>query len=185
MQFVPASLAGVFRVVFDPARDHRGYLSKPYEEKAFQAAGIDVTWRQIIFQFTEHHNTVKGLHIQSAPFLEAKLITPVVGEVLWISVDLRRDSPTFMKHEKFKMYPGGPAVFVPRGFAHGGLYISDNSMLMIAADNYHSEPHGVGIAWNDPEIGIEWPLIPGEPIVIKDQHRDNPPLAAVRDRLGL
>lgn len=185
MKFVSGETAGVFRVVFDPARDHRGYLSKPYEEKAFHAAGIDVTWRQLIFQSTDCRNTIKGFHIQADPFQEAKLITPVAGEVLWVSVDLRPGSSTFLKHEKFMLHPGAPAAFIPRGFAHGCLHLSDNTMLMIAADNYYSEPDGVGIAWNDPEIAVDWPLFPGEPIVIKDEHRDNPPLAVVRKRLGL
>ena len=186
MKISARALPGMYDVDFNVAVDHRGYLAKPFDDSPFRAAGIDVHWRQIITQFTERRNTVKGLHIQTDPFMEGKLVVPLAGEVLWISVDLRKNSPTFLRWEKTRLRPEDKrAVFVARGFAHGCLHLSDATQLLIAADSEHSDAHGVGIAWNDPEIGIDWPLIPGLPIVIKEEHRNNPPLSAVRRRLGL
>lgn len=179
------TLPGLYDVRFNPTVDHRGFLAKPYDELPFHKAGIDVVWRQILMQRTERRNTLKGLHIQTEPFTEAKLITPIEGRVLWVSVDLRKDSATFLRHEKTVLEPNGPALFAARGFAHGCLHLTDDTLLLIAADNSYSEEHGVGIAWNDPEIAIDWPLIEGLPLIIKAEHRDNPPFAIAQKRLKL
>ena len=179
------TLSGLYDVRFNPAIDHRGYLAKLYDAVPFQKAGIDVKWRQIIMQHTERRNTLKGLHIQNAPFTEAKLITPIKGLVLWVSVDLRKESATFLRHEKAVLEPGGAALFAARGFAHGCLHLTDDTLILIAADNDYSEGHGVGIAWNDLEIGIDWPLADGSPVIMKGEHRDNPSFAVARKKLQL
>lgn len=185
MQLSERPISGLFDVTFPPAVDHRGYLVKPYNEQEFKEAGIDVTWRQIIMQQTERKNTMKGLHIQMAPFTEGKLVVPVAGRVMWVSIDFRKNSPTFLKWEKTILEPGGPAWFAPRGMAHGCLHLTDNTLLLIAADNLHSEEHGVGIAWNDPDIAIDWPVDDAAALIMKDAHRQSPPFADVRQRLGL
>ena len=186
MKMIPRKLPGLMDVHYQPFTDHRGYLAKPFDDRPFHDAGIDAHWRQIVLQKTDHKNTIKGLHIQREPFDEAKLIVPLTGKVLWVNVDLRRNSPTFLKWESTLLEPGHDrALFIERGFCHGSLSLTDDALLLIMADNHYSPEHCVGFAWDDPEIGIEWPLIPGAPLVMSDDHRTNPLFAAVRGTLGL
>ena len=185
MNFEKRDLQGLANVHFNRVCDMRGYLEKPYDKILFEQAGISVEWRQLILQHTEKKNTIKGLHIQAAPFAEAKLITPLSGDVLWVCVDMRPQSDTYLRHCKTLLKLGGPALFAARGFAHGCIHLTDKTLLVISADNDYSEEHGIGIAWNDPTLGIDWPLLDGEPIVMKPEHRDNPSFADVRHRFEI
>ncbi|KIL97759.1 dTDP-4-dehydrorhamnose 3 5-epimerase [Paramagnetospirillum magnetotacticum MS-1] len=186
MRITERAIKGIFDVELDPAADHRGWLIKPFDARPFAAAGLTAEWRQVIVQFTEHKNTLKGLHHQAEPFLEAKLIAPIEGRCFWVSVDLRHESPTFGQW-------GGAvldadkrnSLYVSRGFAHGCLTLSDHVNLLICADNDYSPDHGVSIAWNDPTFAIDWPLLADTEVVMKAEHRDAPPFAAVRGKLGL
>ncbi|CAA7614509.1 dTDP-4-dehydrorhamnose 3,5-epimerase family protein [Magnetospirillum sp. SS-4] len=186
MRIAEREIKGMFDVEVDPAADHRGWLIKPFDARPFAAAGLTAEWRQVIVQYTEHRNTLKGLHHQADPFLEAKLIAPIEGRCFWVSVDLRPGSPTFGRWGGAVLDAAKRnSLYVARGFAHGCLTLTDRVNLLICADNDYSPDHGVSIAWNDPDFAIDWPLAPGEDVVMKDEHRAAPPFAALRDRLDL
>ena len=177
------SVQGLYDISFEPAEDHRGYLAKPFDEKPFVEAGIDVHWKQIILQYTKSKNTVKGFHIQRCPFTEAKLIIPVVGEFIWVSVDSRTESPTYGKLSETRMGPdSNSALFASRGFAHGFLNFEDDTQILIAADNDYSESHGDGFAWDDPDICYKWPVLSDCPVVMKDEHRNYGSFAKFMER---
>ena len=136
MRINQKSVQGLFDVSFEPAHDHRGYLAKPFDEKPFADAGIEVHWKQIIVQHTEKKNTVKGFHIQIQPFTEAKLIVPVYGEFIWVSVDVRSASPTYGKAFETRFFPGNnAALFASRGFAHGFFSFENDTKILIDRTN--------------------------------------------------
>ncbi len=186
LEFASKKLDGLVDVTFDPAVDHRGYLIKPYDEKPFKEKGINVDWKQILLQFTENINTVKGFHFQAAPFTEAKLITPINGKVIWVCVDVRPGSPTFGEVESTMLSSKrNSSLYACRGFAHANMNLTAEARIIIAADNHYSEAAGVGFAWDDPDIGFKWPLIEGEAVTMKEEHRDNPPFANIKNNINL
>ncbi len=184
MRFERRELPGLYAVVFDTVRDHRGSLAKPFEAGAFESEGLSMDWRQVIHSHTSARNTLRGLYVQRAPYQEAKLVAATRGEMYWVVVDVRKDSPTFGRWESTILTAdSNEALLIERGFAHGCLSLSDQVDLLLLADNDHSDSHSVGIAWNDSELGIDWPLQGGEPI-ISEAHGANPPFSDFKKRYG-
>jgi dTDP-4-dehydrorhamnose 3,5-epimerase len=104
--------------------------------------------------------------------------------MFWVSVDLRRGSTSFGRWQGFELSPeGNNALYVPAGFAHGCLSLTDDVNLMILADKDFSPAHGIGIVWNDSELGIDWPL-QGIKLLISDQHAAFEPFTRFRERYG-
>jgi len=166
MEFRPRTIDGVFDVIDDAFADERGFQTKPYEAEAFAARGFDWRWKQVIHNFTHRANTVRGLYVQRRPFTEGKLVACVQGAFFWVVVDLRRDSPTFGRWDGVRLEPAeGHALLIAPGFAHGCVSLCDEAALLLLADNIHAPDHGVAIAWNDPELGIEWPITVSKPII--------------------
>jgi dTDP-4-dehydrorhamnose 3,5-epimerase len=144
--------------------DARGFFFESYNENAMHDAGIRERFVQDNHSYSAK-NVIRGLHYQIRPHAQGKLVRVAVGEVFDVAVDLRRSSPTFGKWygvrlsgENFKM------LWIPPGFAHGFQALSDGAhVLYKATDFYHPECERT-LAWNDPEVGIDWPL-DGEPVV--------------------
>jgi dTDP-4-dehydrorhamnose 3,5-epimerase len=184
MEFRPHALEGVYEVHGAPFVDARGFQTKPYNHDDFAARGFDAHWRQVIYNHSDRANTVRGLYVQKKPFTEGKLTACVRGAVFWVVVDVRKGSPTFGKWAGVRLTPeSGCALLTAPGFAHGCLSLSDNSALLLLADNSHSPEHGVSIAWNDAAIGIEWPLQGAQPI-ISAAHASAMSFATFRSTVG-
>ena len=184
MQFEKRELRGLYTVIFDSVRDHRGSLAKPFEAGAFESEGLSMDWRQVIHSHTSSRNTLRGLYVQRAPFQEGKLVVATRGEMYWVVVDVRRDSPTFGRWESTVLSAASNrGLLIERGFAHGCLSLSDQVDLLLLADNDHSDSHSVGIAWNDPELAVDWPLN-GQAPIISEAHAANPPLSDFKERYG-
>ena len=140
--------------------DQRGYLAKHFEKEIFAAHGIQ-------FELTEEleskssQNTLRGLHFQRR-HSQDKLVRVLVGEVYDVAVDLRPDSPTFGKWQGFRLSADNRnMLYIPKQFAHGFLVLSQEAGLhYLCGDRYDPESES-GILWNDPELGIDWPLKPG------------------------
>lgn len=169
-------LLGLFDVVAPCLWDERGFLFKPYEAADFRAAGFEAPWQQIIHSHTIRSNTVRGLYVQPPPFTEGKLVACLRGEMWWVVVDLREGSDTFSEWEGVHLRQGD-TVLIERGFAHGCLSLSDDVDLLLLADNIHSNATYAGIAWNDPDLRIGWPLPKSDPI-ISEAHAAYPPFKA-------
>lgn len=152
--------------------DKRGFMLRIFDERLFQEAGLTVGAKQQSLSYTVSKNVARGLNIQLPPFVETKLITIVSGQMFWVSVDLRKKSPTFGKWDSVVLSRKGVnALYVVPGFAHGCYSLTDDCYVFFNVDNYHSDEYTKGIAWNDPDIAIDWPLISKETPIISDRHR--------------
>ena len=141
--------------------DSRGYFMETYNENDMKEAGVNITFVQDN-QSCSTKGVLRGLHFQKQ-YPQTKLVRVIKGEVYDVAVDLRKDSPTYGKYNGELLTEENKKQFlIPRGFAHGFLVLSDIAEFCYKCDDfYHPNDEG-GMAWNDPEIGIEWPELVGE-----------------------
>lgn len=183
MELRKRRLNGLYDVVVARLPDTRGVLHKPYESTGFAAArGADIKWEQVIYSHTAKANTLRGIYIQPDPHTEGKMVTCLRGRMWWLAVDLRRGSPTFGQWEGSDLSPGD-AILIDRGFAHGCVSLADDTDLLLMADNVHAHDKGIGIAWNDPELAVAWPLLDPNPLV-SDAHAAYRPFAEFKAKHG-
>ena len=164
MQIIKRKIKGLFEVIPSPNKDNRGFFMRTYDEAIFKEAGLNTKWIQESISHTEKKHTVRGLHVSLPPSLEGKTITAIKGMVLWVVVDVRKDSPTFGQWDSIVLSEEKcNTLYAESGFAHGCISLTDNCDLFLRADNvYH---HGTGILWNDNELNIDWKLGDEEPII--------------------
>ena len=150
--------------------DARGFFSETYNQRAFHAAGITDVWIQDNHSLSGPKGTVRGLHFQTAPFAQAKLVRVTRGAILDVAVDIRPDSPSFGTWVACEISAENHRqLWVPAGLAHGFLVLSESAEVLYKTTDYYSPPGERCIVWNDPELAIEWPLT-AEPVVsAKDQ----------------
>lgn len=178
MKIVPRRLAGTFDVVPDPRADERGYFMRWYDEAAFAQAGLPTHWVQANESGSRRH-VVRGLHFQRSPHAETKLVRAIAGRVFDAFVDLRRGSPTYGQWDAVELSAQARnAVLIPRGFAHGFCTLSDEAIVSYLVDNAYAPEAEGGLAWDDPDLGIAWPLAGAEAIV-SAKDRAWPRLAAI------
>jgi dTDP-4-dehydrorhamnose 3,5-epimerase len=157
-QFEPLAIPDVIRVT--PARhgDHRGFFSETYRASAFEAAGI----RDVFLQDNHSRSArgvLRGLHYQAPPKGQAKLVRVVHGEVFDVAVDFRVGSPTFGQWVGGALSgEDGVILYIPEGFAHGYVCLSEHADLVYKVSNEFDAELDGGIAWDDPVIGIRWPV---------------------------
>ncbi|WP_336488169.1 dTDP-4-dehydrorhamnose 3,5-epimerase [Methylobacterium nigriterrae] len=159
MQVVETEIPAVKRVVPRRFGDERGWFSETFRADILAQAGIDNAFVQDNQSFSAPAGTVRGLHFQVAPMAQAKLVRVLAGSILDVAVDLRRGSPTFGRHVAVRLdAQGGEQLFVPPGFAHGFCTLEPDTMVAYKVDAYYSPEHDRSLLWNDPEIGIAWPV---------------------------
>ena len=119
------------------------------------------------------YGVLRGLHFQKPPFEQAKLVRVVKGKVLDVAVDIREDSPTFGKHVSVELSEENKRqMFVPRGFAHGFVVLSEEAIFQYKCDNYYMPQAEGGILWNDPALNIDW-KIPMEDVILSEKDKNN------------
>jgi len=166
MEIIRGKLAGMYKILSNPHTDDRGMLARTYDRELYENHGLTAAWIQESFSHTARANTLRGLHVQLPPFTEGKLIHILRGTMRWVLVDLREESPTFGQWESIDLDGrSADGLYVERGFAHGCVSLSENCDLIIKSDNIYSEKNGVGIMYNDKELGIDWGITAGEPII--------------------
>ena len=153
-------------ILFTPKvfEDERGYFFEAYQEKLFREHAISTKFVQDN-QSRSQMGTLRGLHyqIQNA---QAKLLRVISGEIFDVAVDLRKSSPTFGKSVTFILSAkNNMQVFIPEGFAHGFYVLSDWAEILYKAGDYYNPQAERSIQWNDPDLGIAWPLKPGVPLI--------------------
>lgn len=159
--------------------DHRGFFSEVYNKKALAAAGIDIEFVQDNHSLSAERGVVRGLHFQLAPFAQDKLVRVVRGSVFDVAVDLRKGSPSYGKHVTAVLSAEAwNQILVPVGFAHGFMTLEPGTEVIYKVSNYYAPDHDRGILWNDPELGIAWPIGAGEAI-LSDKDRKQPRLAEI------
>ena len=162
-------LEGVSLLDIETFADHRGSLSRAYEAARIDGCDFDTTWRQAFVSRTEHRNTVRGLHYQFGDGAEAKLITPLSGELFWVSIDLREGSLTFGESVTVVLSrENGHALLVAPRFAHGCLSLTNDAEVFILSNINSAAEFAGGIHWNDPQLAIDWPALGGDPIISED-----------------
>ena len=165
--------------VFVPVRhgDRRGFFSEVYNRRVLEAAGVAVEFVQDNHSLSAERGTVRGLHFQVPPFAQAKLVRAVRGSVFDVALDIRRGSPTFGRHVSVILSAAeGNQVFVPAGFAHGLMTLEADTEVLYKVSDYYAPDHDRGILWNDPALGIDWPIAPPE-AVLSEKDRTQPGLA--------
>lgn len=156
--------------------DSRGYFFESFSRRKFEeATGIKVDFVQDN-ESRSSYGVVRGLHFQKSPYAQAKLVRVVRGRVRDIAVDLRPDSPTFGKYYAIELSEDDHRqFFIPKGFAHGFSVLSDDAVLQYKCDEYYAPESEGGIAWNDPDLDIDW-QIPEDKMIISPKDQNHPTL---------
>ncbi|MEL1246027.1 dTDP-4-dehydrorhamnose 3,5-epimerase [Flavobacterium sp. DGU11] len=163
MTFTPTKLEGCY--ILDPAiiKDERGYFMESFNESKFEAGTGTKTHFVQDNQSFSSRGVLRGLHYQTGEHAQAKLVRVLKGEVLDVAVDIRPGSPTFGQHEAVLLSGENQRqFFVPRGFAHGFLVLSETAVFFYKCDNFYNKESEGGIIYNDPSIGIEWGMPEGD-----------------------
>ncbi|MBB3905623.1 dTDP-4-dehydrorhamnose 3,5-epimerase [Methylobacterium brachythecii] len=163
MRVIETAIPEVKRVVPKRHGDDRGWFSEVFRADRLAEAGIDSVFVQDNQSFSVPAGTLRGLHFQTPPAAQAKLVRVLAGAILDVAVDIRRGSPTFGRYVAVRLdAENGEQLFVPHGFAHGFCTLEPNTMVAYKVDAYYSPAHDRAIAWNDPAIGIDWPVSEAE-----------------------
>lgn len=167
-------------LILEPAvyGDERGYFMESFSERDFVSqTGVEVRFVQDNESFSRR-GVLRGLHFQRAPHAQAKLVRVVRGRVLDVAVDIRPQSPTFGRYVAIELSAENHRqLFIPKGFAHGYFAMEDSVFQYKCDDYYHPECEG-GIAWNDPQIGIDWGTSESE-ITLSDKDKNRPKLSEI------
>jgi dTDP-4-dehydrorhamnose 3,5-epimerase len=159
MIFHKTSLQDAYLIELEKKGDDRGFFARTMCRNEFAAHGLDTEYVQQNTSFSANKGTLRGMHYQLPPFTEAKLVRCITGALVDIIVDLRRDSPSFMKHERFELTDRNRLeLYVPRGFAHAFQTISDDVEVSYLVSAPYTPSAERGVRYSDPRLGIEWPL---------------------------
>lgn len=159
MIFTELDLRGAFIVDIDPRKDDRGYFARIFCREEFSRHGLKFEAAQCNVSFNRRKGTLRGMHYQIPPKAEAKLVRCTRGAVQDVIVDLRDDSPTFRCWKAVKLTEhDSRMLYVPEGFAHGFQTLEDDSEVCYQMFESYSPEHARGVRWDDPALGIVWPL---------------------------
>ncbi|MBV8216078.1 MAG: dTDP-4-dehydrorhamnose 3,5-epimerase [Verrucomicrobia bacterium] len=159
MRFIATSLEGACIVEPEPHEDDRGLFARTFCEKEFHDQGLIVKFVQCNTSWNVRAGTIRGLHYQLAPLLEAKLVRCTAGSLWDVIVDLRPDSRTYLQHFGVKLTARNrKALYVPEMFAHGFQTLEDGTEVFYQMSEFYSPKVGRGLRFNDPKLGINWPL---------------------------
>ena len=160
MQYIETDIKGVYVIEPRVFNDARGYFMDAWKQTEFEEHIGKVQFIQDN-ESKSSYGVLRGLHYQKGAASQAKLVRVIKGRVLDVAVDIRRSSPTFGKHVMVELSEDNKRqFFIPRGFAHGFLVLSDEAIFIYKVDNPYAPQQDAGIRWNDPELGIEWPIDP-------------------------
>ncbi len=158
-EFRSLGLDGVLELTLRRYEDERGFFTETYNAATFAAKGIDTTFVQDNHSYSAKAGTLRGLHYQLPPRAQAKLVRVVRGRVFDVAVDLRRGSPTFAKWGGIELSAEkGNQILVPAGFAHGFVTLEPDTEVLYKVSDFYSPDHDRAIRFDDPEIGIDWPV---------------------------
>lgn len=157
MKIIQTTIKDVIILKRELMEDHRGWYSVIYNQDEFEKVGISSKFIQINHSYSKNKHTMRGLHFQASPYAQAKLIRCLQGKMVSVAVDLREDSPTFKQHVKVELSSENKLLmYVPKGFAHGVLTLSDTCELEYMVDNNYAKEHAKAIRYDDPVLNIDW-----------------------------
>ena len=162
MEYKKTAIEGVYVIEPRVFNDARGYFFEAWKQEEFEAHIGKVNFIQDN-ESKSSRGVLRGLHYQKGDFSQAKLVRVIKGRVLDVAVDIRKSSPTFGQHVMVELSENNKRqFFIPRGFAHGFLVMSDEAIFTYKVDNVYAPQAEAGIRWNDPALGIDWPIDPQE-----------------------
>jgi len=181
VKFIPQKIPDIVLIRPTILKDNRGYFTESYRQDLLE----DFIGYKINFVQDNESKSIKGvlrgLHYQLPPYNQAKLLRVIEGSVLDVAVDIRKSSPTFGQHVSLELNAQNKyQLFVPRGFAHGFVVLSNSATVAYKADNYYSPSHDRGIAFDDAKLAIDWQLL-AEELQLSDKDRTLPFLANAKD----
>ncbi len=159
MIFEPTDIADVFVVHQERIEDERGYFARDWCEAEFRAVGLTYKIEQINSAYTKQKGTIRGLHFQAPPHWETKIVRCVRGSAAVVAVDLRKKSPTYLKHAHVTLNAASAdAIYVPAGFAQGYQTLADETELLYLMSTSYRPELARGYRYDDPTFNIQWPL---------------------------
>lgn len=170
MEVIKTEIEGV--VIIEPRifKDERGYFYESFSQREFEERVCRTTFVQDN-QSKSSYGVVRGLHFQKSAYSQSKLVRCIKGAVLDVAVDIRKGSPTFGKHVAVELSEENHRqLFIPRGFAHGFAVLTPEAVFQYKCDNYYNKESEGAIAWNDPELAIDW-RIPADKVVLSDKDK--------------
>lgn len=157
MNLIKTELEGVYIIEPKVFGDYRGWFMESWSARDLAEQGINVAFVQDNQSFTAKKGTLRGIHFQQGPKAQAKLVRVVKGAVMDVAVDLRKGSPTYKRWIAVELSADNKKqLFIPKGFGHGFLTLTDDVEFVYKCDEYYSKEHDRGIRFNDPDIGVEW-----------------------------
>jgi len=159
MIFNPTPLAGSYLIHQEPILDNRGSFARSYCQDEFIAQGLNPFLVQCNISFNKVLGTLRGMHYQKAPYVEAKLVRCTQGSIYDVIIDLRPESKTFKQYFGAELSAQNRnAIYVPPGFAHGFITLQDNTEVLYQMSEFFHQECAAGVRWNDPIFAIKWPL---------------------------
>ena len=178
MNVIKTAIDGVF--ILEPRlfEDARGYFFESFNQREFEEKVAPVVFVQDN-ESKSSYGVVRGLHYQKPPYTQSKLVRVVKGAVLDVAVDVRKGSPTFGQHVAVELTgENHRQFFIPRGFLHGFSVLSEEVVFQYKCDNFYAPASEVAVAWDDPDLGIDW-RIPAEQVILSEKDRHHPRLKDV------
>ena len=174
MKVINTDIEGVVIIEPEVFGDSRGYFMESFSQRVFDSEVAPVCFVQDNRSYSRY-GVVRGLHYQREPYAQSKLVSCVVGKVLDVAVDIREGSPTYGKHVAVELSAENHRqLFIPKGFAHGFAVLSEEALFEYKCDEFYHPEAECGIAWDDPNIGIDWRVPKGDIILsAKDANYKN------------
>ena len=158
MIFLQTELMGACIVELEKLEDERGYFARSWCQREFEAQGLDTRLVQCNISMNRKSGTLRGMHFQVPPFAEAKLVRCTRGALFDVIIDLRPDSPSFLKWIGVELtVDNGKMMYIPKGFAHGFLTLEDDTEIFYQMSEFYAPECARGVRWDDPLFGIRWP----------------------------
>ena len=175
MNIIETEIQGVYIIEPKVFGDSRGYFFESFSKKEFESKVGPVEFVQDN-ESKSCYGVVRGLHFQKPPHAQAKLVRVVKGKVLDVAVDLRKDSPTYGRHVAVELSEDNHRqVFIPKGFAHGFSVLSEEAVVQYKCDDYYAPETEGAVAWNDPELNIDW-RVPADMMILSEKDKRHPEL---------
>ncbi len=159
MIFIETELKGAHIIELERREDNRGFFARTWCQQEFAAHGLAARIVQVNLSYNHSRGTLRGMHFQTAPYAEAKLVRTVRGAIYDVIIDLRPDSPTYKRWIGVELTADNRrALFVPEGFAHGFQTLEDHTDVLYAMSTFYTPLAASGLRYNDPAFAITWPL---------------------------
>jgi dTDP-4-dehydrorhamnose 3,5-epimerase len=176
MKFIESPLKGVFVIELEKRGDDRGFFARLFCEREFKEHGLNPRIVQMNNSLSGQRGTLRGIHYQLRPRAEDKTFRCLRGALFDVVIDLRQDSPTYLKHFAAELTAENrKMIHVPQGCANSFMTLEDNTEIFYFTSEFYSPGDERGIRYNDPALGIRWPM---EPLVISDKDRNHPDFKA-------